>query len=734
MALPQRKKESLDKAQQAPQKSHRKKVLAAVMAATALAGGWMGYQKYGPILGGDGQPRITASEVKPLEAVQIDTIPVYPGRVANPQALDGLCELPGAKTVETQIDEFTQLQAFGGTFTRGMLSYAKEAKIYTCFYESPDVASTFDAKMGLARINKTGDLADHMLQNVHATIHGHQHNQGALSYDNSWNLYSRLQQKVTSEALAQAGEFVTAQEMDTNGNKTLAAFHDKNGTTGWKTFRDNYAQTGDLQQASTAAVNALLRNPEFIGNNVDEAMARYYNDYATGKISRTAGNKFDSAAAQKMGEMPDGTKLASGVTIPTQAEMTALVPTLAKPFQIFRPGQENRDFIAKIAPRIKASGDRYTVRQAVARVEGDLTGKFNYASRANVGGVWENCAQADYKYSQVPEGTRDLWTNLQTMRKGEVMGPAIVDFSTRADIFHCYFKMSDGHSGEWFDNDGLVRINDKSTENDYILTTQAHEVIHGAQRLNNLRTYDLSWKIADYQLMTLSHEAAARTGQMLVALELNNAGVTGPWKDMQARFPENTKVIKAAYDAAITAGGTHTDGLKAGGAAGWAQQFKSREWADAYNQDVLKDFIKELIAKDKIAPNGKGYTLERARLTGSISDKFNFTATIAALPAPADRFGGNEQMKQAFDYVNLEHLARTGTEGREGAAYKAELKRLQDAKNPYLGVNLSLIAGTLSNKDTTLTPLEAMNCFAGLSTGCTYGGKPLDAATLKIKM
>ena len=47
---------------------------------------------------------------------------------------------------------------------------------------------------------------------------------------------------------------------------------------------------------------------------------------------------------------------------------------------------------------------------------------------------------------------------------------------------------------------------------------------------------------------------------------------------------------------AITAGGTHTDGLKAGGAAGWAQQFKTRDWTDAYNQDVLKDFIKELVA------------------------------------------------------------------------------------------------------------------------------------------
>jgi hypothetical protein len=726
VAYPQRKQDKFVP----KKKSNTKKVLAAVLAATALAGGWVGYQRYNPQAEG-GQPRVDIEDVQPLPQIKLDTVPVYAGRVA-PQAIDSLCELPGAKPVESQIQEFTQLQAFGGTFTRSLLSYAREAKIYTCFYNDASVASTFDPDNGFARINKTGDIADHMLQDLHATIHGYQHNSGALKYDSSWNLHSRISQKVASEALAQAGEFAAALEMSGNGNATLAAFHDKNATTGWQVFKDKYAQTADMQQASAAAVNALLRDPAFIASHANGVVTDYYNDYATGKVSRRAAEKFDNVAVEKMGEMPGGVKLAEGVTLPTQQEMATAVPELAKAFDIFRPGHEKQEFIGRIAPRIQGSGNRYTVLQAIARVDGDLTGQFNYAARPNIGGVWENCAQADYSYSQVPKATQDLWRNLQTLRKGEVMGKAIVEFSTRADVFHCYFSMSDSHAGEWFDNDGLVRISDKSTDIDYILTTQAHEVIHAAQRVNNLRTYDRSWRIADYQLMTLAHEGAARTGQMLVALELDKAGVPGPWKDMQSRFPENTKVIKAAYDAAITAGSSHADAMKAGGAAGWAQQFKTRDWADSYNQDILKDYITELVHGDKLAPNQKGYTLDRARLTGSISDKFNFTATLPSLPAPADRFGGNEQMRQAFEYVNLEHMART--QGRTTTGYKTELARLQADKNPYLGVDLSIIAGTLSNKDTTLSPLDAMNCFAGLSSGCTYGGKPLDAGALKIKM
>jgi hypothetical protein len=58
---------------------------------------------------------------------------------------------------------------------------------------------------------------------------------------------------------------------------------------------------------------------------------------------------------------------------------------------------------------------------------------------------------------------------------------------------------------------------------------------------------------------------------------------------------------------------------------------------------------------------------------------------------------------------------------------------MEAENNPYFGVDLSIIDGTLSNASTTLSPIEAMNCFAGLSSGCTYAGKPLNADDYKIK-
>lgn len=666
--------------------------------------------------------------IRPLDTLQLGNAPAYTTRAKDQKELDKLCDLPGKKPVGEQWEGMSRLQAYGGTFTRGLLSYANAASIYTCYYKAPEFASTFDATAGIARINKT-NLADMMLQDVHGTLHGYQRNEGKLVYNGNWNLYSRIMQKAASEAVAYAGEFVAATEMQQNGSRELANALDRNGTEGWAEFVAAYNNTADLEKSASAAVNALLRNKNFVSYHADEAIDAYFADLRAEKLSRNLANQFGVAELRDMAKV-NGFSFAAEATLPTDQELRRIAPELSRAMDVMS-NKPDQDMIPEIA--VKRNGNSYTVRQAITRIDSDQSGKFNYPNRGNIGGVFENCAQADYKYSQTPNGTKDLWQNLQTIKRGPLMGAALYDFSNKANIFHCYFKMDATNAGEWYDNDGLVRISSAGRAPEAnVLTSQAHEIIHGIQRTNNLRNIDPSWTIHEYQMMRLAHEAAGRAGQYVLALELKDAGIAGPWNDTKDRYEAPARAAQGAYERAKAAGLSPAAALTAAGTAGWNAQFGDRDWADSYNNPILNTFINMVVTGEAKAQTGKTYPLETARMTGWISNDLNFTSGVTALPAFKDRFGGNDQMRQAFEYVNLEHIAYTA--GRNSPQYTQELQRLQTDKNPYLGVDLRVISNTLASPQTTLTPLQAMNCFSGVSTGCSYGGKDLNPGQYKIKM
>ncbi|TAL40062.1 MAG: hypothetical protein EPN97_00985 [Alphaproteobacteria bacterium] len=697
----------------------RKTLLAALFAGTAITGTFCYLSRSDADI---------PDNIRPLDTIKIAQAPTYITRVKDQPELDRLCDLPGKKPVGEQWAGISRLQAYGGSFTRGLLSYANAASIYSCYYNAPDLASTFDAEAGIARINKTS-LADMMLQNVHGTVHGHQRNESRTANDGSWDLYSRIVQKASSEAVAYVAEFVAATEMQQQGNNELVTSLDKKGAEGWETFKRAFQSTASLEKASSITVSALLRDRNFVSYHADEAIDRYFFDLQAGRISANAANRFGLAELKAMGTVA-GFSFAAEATLPTERELLNIAPELSRATGVLS-GKPNQDVVAKIAQ--KRSGSSYTVRQALTRIDGEQSGDFNYSNRASIGGVFQNCAQADYKYAQVPDATKDLWQNLQTIKQGPLMGAAIYDFSNKANIFHCYFRMDAANAGEWYDNDGLVRISDKGwAPQSNVLTSQAHELIHGIQRTNNVRAMDPSWTIHEFQMMRLAHEAAARTGQYLLAFELNEAGYAGPLEDARNRYIGPESAAENAYVRARNAGQPAAAALTAAGTAGWNAQFSDRDWADSYNNNILRDFISMIVNNGVAAPSGKAYPLETARMTGWISKDLNFTSGLTSLPAFKDRFGGNDQMRQAFEYVNLEHIAYTT--GRTSPQYTQELQRLQTEKNPYLGVDLRVINNTLNSPQTTLTPLGAMNCFGGVSSSCTYGGKNLNPNQYKIKM
>ncbi|MEZ0224843.1 MAG: DUF6782 family putative metallopeptidase [Alphaproteobacteria bacterium] len=700
----------------------RKTLLVGLLAGTALTGTLIYMSS------SDAKIPDLPDNVRPLDFTLLKHVPTYKTRAQDQKELDRLCDLPGKKPVGQQWAGMSRLQAYGGGFTRGLLSYANAASIYTCYYENPAVASTFDGAAGIARINKTNSLADMMLQDVHGIIHGYQRNEGKLAYNQNWNLYSRIMQKAASEAVAYAGEFVAAVELHNNGSDDLMNALAKNDPEGWNVFATVYNISKDPQEAASVAVNSLLRNRHFVAYHADEAIDSYFADLQAGKISANAANQFGLRELREMGKV-NGFSLATNATLQTEQELRQIAPELSRTMDVL--SAHNPDMAGKITQ--KRNGTGYTVRQAITRIDSEQSGKYSYGNRANIGGVFQNCAQADYKYAQVPNVTKDLWQNMQTIKQGPLMGAAIYDFSNNANIFHCYFKMSNDNAGEWYDDDGLVRISDRGqSPMANVLTSQAHEIIHGIQRTNNVRNTDPSWSIHEYQMMRLAHEAAGRSGQYVLALELKDVGIAGPWNDAKARYGAPALAAEAAYTRTKTTRLSPAAALTAAGNAGWYAQFSERGWADSYNNPILHTFINMVVTGEAKAQTGKTYPIETARMTGWMSNDLNFTSDLTTLPAFKDRFGGNEQMRQAFEYVNLEHIAYTT--GRASPQYTQELQRLRTEKNPYLGVDLRVIASTLSSPDTKLTPLGAMNCFGGVSTGCTYGGKSLNPAQHKIKM
>jgi hypothetical protein len=251
------------------------------------------------------------------------------------------------------------------------------------------------------------------------------------------------------------------------------------------------------------------------------------------------------------------------------------------------------------------------------------------------------------------------------------------------------------------------------------------------QRTTGVTKVDRSWTIAEFQMNTMAYEAAAHAAQDLIGLEMRDAGIPGPWKWATIESPLSSKAADAAYAQAAGAGQNHAAALSAAGAASWQAQFQSREWADGYNNLILAKFAENIVHGNAAAPSEAHYDLAQARRTGWVSPELNFTAGIDAVPAYADRFAGNERMREAFDYLNLEHIA--ATRGRQSKPYLAELGRLEQGKNPYLGVDISVAVREMRMKAVTLSPLEIMNCLAG-ANACHYGNEPLTPGQFKINM
>jgi len=361
------------------------------------------------------------------------------------------------------------------------------------------------------------------------------------------------------------------------------------------------------------------------------------------------------------------------------------------------------------------------------------------------------------KEENVEPSLRRTWRLLRLFDSSKTIGAPLNDFSGQTDILYCrfdpvnenfpiegeiaglpperqaevracldalHFKIGDDSrndvwvTGVWSPLEGVVFLNSDTT----LLTapkeinTLSHEKTHAVQNMNGLCDDDPQWTIRDFQLNTLSIEAAAKTAENLMALELYYNGVAdGPWLDRVEMDSLGTSRLLAAFKEALANNTPYAEALKRAGEVGFNAQFGHQWWLDSYNDGVLAYYTQQAVKRFLLAPKPESYSLDQVRMSGYISPSFNFTANIESLPSDDMCFGDNKRMRQAFDYADAERLGLAM--GRKSRVYSEAIKKLRDDNNPFIGVDMVLVSDVLHVTDGQVTALEVMNYFAGRVSG-----------------
>jgi hypothetical protein len=320
-----------------------------------------------------------------------------------------------------------------------------------------------------------------------------------------------------------------------------------------------------------------------------------------------------------------------------------------------------------------------------------------------------NDARTDETEDQVPDTALTLWENMQTLKDSKtIMGPALADFSIKANIFYGYSKMGNT-VGLWSDYDGTVEItNDTAYSQNYRLLCQTHETIHGIQNANNIDDDDMSWSIWDFQRASMASEAAAQVGEYLMALEFYSDSIPVLMNETDDISAKVKKRLLNEWTTVQADSLPYARDLANVGKSEFYTQFKDQWWMDFYNDWTLNYYIKCMGNNSLSKPSGKSYSLESARKAGYISPDFNFTAGIDSMPS--NLFGTNTHMKQAFDYVECVRLRRTL--GDTNFLYLSTAARLKKEKNIYYGVNMSLVWEKLADPKNAKSALQVMDYYA----------------------
>ena len=562
------------------------------------------------------------------------------------------------------------------------------------------------------------------------------------------DLHSRLLRRMTIDASAEIKSYLDATIALEAGDSSLAQTLERKKDKNWDIFKQNLEinlSQGDASrisardQAALQTFTTLLRDAERIENASEKVFIDYLNVIKKSSALPNPDLSINRDQALFILGLSDDKHI---LTLPGPEEIATLSAKTSETMQALEdihirkalplpPALPDTPTVENVLKEIEQSGNRYTVAQAIDRARHARENIYPDRIEPMMKKIFDTCAQADYTKDQVPAEAKNLWNNLQRLREiSPLIGGALYDFSAKANIFHCHDDLGEDTNGRWMDRDGISRVHHKLFQNhDKTLSVQAHEIMHGLQKRQGGRDYISGWSIHESQIYTMTHEAAAKAIEYLVALEAKHNGTPDLWNIL----PNNS--VKQATLAAFTDAYDMqklplATALEKAGYAAWQEQFKQQGWLDAYNKRILHNHLLVFTNTAVRPTNKESYSIDTARRAGMIREDLNFTREISALPAFSDRFGKNKQMQQAFEYVHLERMGRGY--GRSDARYLIMLQKLESDANPFLGVDLKRVADELS-KNPDRNALESMKCYAG-TTLCLQNALPFNPTPYKINM
>lgn len=631
---------------------------------------------------------------------------------------------------------FYAIATDGGDFSHGLHRLAREHAIAICPTTDANAVRNYDSASRSAGIAANTALDANIREAVHGLMHGLmvQRNLSQPAADEA--LFSRLNRRLTAEAVAVTAEFVVAEEMHRRGENGPLQDLLRARTPGVDYFRHaldvehkrnpQATPRQHIERAASHTVNYLLRQPEFIRANSDDVLRGYLNEIGLDGGKRVkASSAFTATDAKKMGEMGDHS-ISAHVRPLSAQELASIAPATAQVTEALQ-GMHARKVndrqqpalakghryagikYAQVSEQMSLSGNVYTTQQAFDRARART-----WNARADLqANMFQFAIQGDYTHAQVPARTVSLWNAFNQMRRKSpaIMSP-FLDYTTDANIFMCYSKLPRHLLGQWDPGPGLVVINERGRDNpnDAAMVTQVlgHELLHMAQNNNGLGTVPFSWTIEERQMRTLGVEAAASTVMILIAIEYKMNGDDSMWKfgnPQETQFAGNMLDI---YKRARDDGKTHKQALEAAGQEGFGLMFKRQWWLNSYNNSLANNMFDAIVNGNAHRPDGS-FTLEQMQRAGEIAPDFNFTRNLASRPTEDMRFGNNSGMRQTFEYLHLQHLSKAL--GPQHEAVRAQTELMHKTGNPYVGVDFkdfSARAGAIHTDRNLNVLLDAM--------------------------
>lgn len=608
---------------------------------------------------------------------------------------------------------FYALAVEGGDFSRGLHKQAYDYEIRVCATDAKSSVRNYDSNARSAGIDNAADIDANISEAVHGIMHGLMVQKGLSEPAADESLFSRLNRRLTAEAVAVTAEFVVAAELAARSDTGPLRELERANTPGLRYFkhaigfeRQRHPQAGSrivIAHSARHTIGHLLRQPEFIRANSDDILRGYLAELGIdgGKRVKTS-STFTAADAAKMGTMGRHS-IADGVQPLAPKELAQLAPEIAGMVEALQQmhAQKTADKpaalsagnpyagikYAQVNEQMNLSGNVYTPQQAFDRARNTRKWDKRTAFQAN---LFQHGIQSDYARAQAPAEARALWDSLQAMRRlSPTIMPAMLDQAGKDNVFMCYSNLPENIRGLWQPDTGVAIVTARAREDHEhapgALRTLAHELLHMMQTANGSGSYQYSWTIEDKQTRLLASEAASSTLALLVALEYRLNGDTSLWNFAKGSEDERfADRMLAVYTAARDKGDSHVKALEAAGHEGYGLMYNRQWWLDFYNASVVDHHYDSIVNGQAKAPKGS-FDIETMRLTGQISPEFNFTRNLADHPDDRMRFGNNKVMRHTFEYMHLQQLVTAYGQSHEAVA--AQRKLMHATGNPYLEVD-----------------------------------------------